>query len=409
MKPVGEVIGFIAENDSEIEAAKQRAQEVQSGQEAAAPAEEPEPAPAQQAEASTPQTEEKKEQQQHDEQKQPAPAAESQAKPQAATSPEPSAEGDDGKSKKREDGKVIATPYAKRLAKEKGVNLENVAGTGLAGRITASDVETSASGKGQQQLSSQQPAAVEQPKVDEKKVQAGADGGAAPVPEAREGRIEQLSSMQQAVAKNMEAAWGTPVSRLAMSIDTGALEDLYARIKGKGVSMTALHAKAVGIALERNPLLSASMQPDGKSIAYPGRIDVSVAVALQGGLVTPLLKGASEQDVYSLGREWRGLVDKARSKGLEPADYSGGCFTISNLGMYGVDQFDAILPPGQAGILAIGASKRQVVVDERGFFGSRPLMTVNLTADHRFVNGDKAAEFLQSLKSVLEDPDQLLL
>jgi pyruvate dehydrogenase E2 component (dihydrolipoamide acetyltransferase) len=112
--------------------------------------------------------------------------------------------------------------------------------------------------------------------------------------------------------------------------------------------------------------------------------------------------------VFQIGRKWKELVGKARAKSLTPAEFNSGNFTISNLGMYGVDSFDAILPPGQGAILAVGASKK-VVVPVDGMIGVRTVMTVNLTADHRHINGDKAAEFLQTLKSVIESPEHLIM
>ncbi len=131
-------------------------------------------------------------------------------------------------------------------------------------------------------------------------------------------------------------------------------------------------------------------------------------MALDGGLITPVLADAAGTDVFQIGRKWKELVGKARSKTLTSAEFSTGNFTISNLGMYGVDAFDAILPPGQGAIIAIGASKKTVVPVD-GMIGVKTLMTVNLTADHRHINGDKAAEFLQTLKEVIENPGNLLM
>ncbi len=138
-------------------------------------------------------------------------------------------------------------------------------------------------------------------------------------------------------------------------------------------------------------------------------MNIAVAVALDGGLITPVLSDAANTDVFQIGRRWKELVGKARAKTLTSAEFSSGNFTISNLGMYGVDAFDAILPPGQGAILAVGASKRTVVPVGDNAIGVKTLMTVNLTADHRHINGDKAAEFLQTLKEVIENPTNLAL
>jgi pyruvate dehydrogenase E2 component (dihydrolipoamide acetyltransferase) len=193
-----------------------------------------------------------------------------------------------------------------------------------------------------------------------------------------------------------------------MSIETDALDALYAQIKPKGVTMTALLAKAIGVALAQHPLMYATLSSDATSVTYNERVNIAVAVALDGGLITPVLADAANTDIFQIGRAWKELVAKARSKSLSPAEYNSGNFTVSNLGMYGVDCFDAILPPGQGAILAIGASKKCVVPVD-GMIGVKTIMTVNLTADHRHINGDKAAEFLQTLKEVIEAPNNLLM
>jgi pyruvate dehydrogenase E2 component (dihydrolipoamide acetyltransferase) len=171
--------------------------------------------------------------------------------------------------------------------------------------------------------------------------------------------------------------------------------------------MTALLAKAVGVALAQHPIMFSTLTPDGGSIVYNEKVNIAIAVALESGLITPVLPDTAGTDVYELGRVWSGLVKKARGPGLAPADYAGGNFTISNMGMFGVDAFDAILPPGQSCILAVGGSKPTVVPVD-GMIGVKTMMTVNLTADHRHINGDVAATFLKTLKAVIEDPKDLV-
>jgi pyruvate dehydrogenase E2 component (dihydrolipoamide acetyltransferase) len=130
---------------------------------------------------------------------------------------------------------------------------------------------------------------------------------------------------------------------------------------------------------------------------------VAVAVAMDdGGLITPVLQNADQTDIYSLSRTWRDLVERSRSKQLKPDEYSTGGFTLSNLGMFGVDRFDAILPPGQGSILAIGASRPQVVVSPDGMMGVKQQMQVNITCDHRIIYGADAAAFLQDLAKLIE-------
>ncbi|RAQ40015.1 branched-chain alpha-keto acid dehydrogenase subunit E2, partial [Arthrospira sp. O9.13F] len=144
-------------------------------------------------------------------------------------------------------------------------------------------------------------------------------------------------------------------------------------------------------------------------IQYNKAINIAVAVAMpDGGLITPVLSNADQIDIYSLSRTWKDLVARARSKQLQPQEYSSGTFTLSNLGMFGVDRFDAILPPGQGSILAIGASRPTVVATDDGMMGIKPHMQVNITCDHRIIYGADAAAFLQSLAQLIETNPQSL-
>jgi len=127
-----------------------------------------------------------------------------------------------------------------------------------------------------------------------------------------------------------------------------------------------------------------------------------------GGLITPVLQNADQVDIYSLSRNWKDLVDRARSKQLQPEEYNSGTFTISNLGMFGVEMFDAILPPGQGSILAIGASRPQVVATNDGMLGVRRQMKVNITCDHRIIYGAHAAAFMKDLAKLIETNSQSL-
>ena len=150
--------------------------------------------------------------------------------------------------------------------------------------------------------------------------------------------------------------------------------------------------------------------PGGDGIVYNEGVNVAVAVAMpDGGLITPVLKDADKVDIYQLSRNWADLVQRARAKQLAPDEYSSGNFTVSNLGMYGVDQFDAILPPGTGAIMAVGGSKNTVVATPDGKIGVERQMTVNVTADHRIIYGADAAEFLQTLQATIENPDALTL
>ncbi|MGL5035346.1 MAG: 2-oxo acid dehydrogenase subunit E2, partial [Microcystaceae cyanobacterium] len=165
--------------------------------------------------------------------------------------------------------------------------------------------------------------------------------------------------------------------------------------------------KAVALTLKKHPIVNASYSEAG--IIYHSSVNVAMAVAMpDGGLITPVLQNADQLDIYSLSRRWQELVERARAKQLQPEEYNSGTFTLSNLGMFGVDRFDAILPPGQGGILAIGASRPQVVANDQGLIGVKRQMSVNVTCDHRVIYGANAAAFLQDLAKLIENDAQSL-
>jgi pyruvate dehydrogenase E2 component (dihydrolipoamide acetyltransferase) len=206
----------------------------------------------------------------------------------------------------------------------------------------------------------------------------------------------------------MVESLAVPTFRVGYSITTDALDALYKKIKSKGVTMTALLAKAAAMALAQHPVVNASCK-DGKSFTYSSSINIAVAVAMDGGLITPVLQDADKMDLYLLSQRWKELVDKARAKQLQPQEYNSGTFTLSNLGMFGVDRFDAILPPGQGAIMAVGASKPTVTATGDGFLGVKSKMQVNVTADHRVIYGAELAAFLQTFAKIVENPEGLTL
>jgi len=305
----------------------------------------------------------------------------------------------------RSNGRTIASPRARKLAKELKVDLGNLKGSGPYGRIVAEDVEAAA-GK----VSTPATPAPSTPAPVAPAVATPVAKAPTPVtPPAQPGQVTALNTLQQAVVRNMNASVQVPVFRVGYTITTDGLDKLYKQIKSKGVTMTALLAKAVAVTLQKHPLLNAFYTEQG--INYRSGINVSIAVAMpDGGLITPVLQNADQVDIYSLSRTWKDLVDRARSKQLQPQEYSTGGFTISNLGMFGVDRFDAILPPGQGAILAVGASRPQVVATSDGIFGVKTQMQVNMTCDHRVIYGAHAAAFLQDLAKLIEtNPESLTL
>jgi pyruvate dehydrogenase E2 component (dihydrolipoamide acetyltransferase) len=291
------------------------------------------------------------------------------------------------------DGRVMASPRARKLAKELKVDISKLSGSGPYGRIVAEDVEKATG------TAVPAPVAVVTPVAP------------APAPKpaiaAVPGQTVPLTTLQNAVVRTMVGSLSVPVFHVGYTITTDALDQLYKQIKSKGVTMTALLAKAVAVTLQKHPLVNASYSDSG--IVHHSGINVAVAVAMDdGGLITPVLQNADILDIYTLSRNWKSLVERARAKQLQPDEYSSGTFTLSNLGMFGVDRFDAILPPGQGGILAIGASSPQVVATSDGMFGVKQQMQVNLTADHRIIYGAHAAAFLRDLAKLIETNAQSL-
>jgi pyruvate dehydrogenase E2 component (dihydrolipoamide acetyltransferase) len=293
--------------------------------------------------------------------------------------------------------RLVASPRAKKLAKDMGVNIEQLQGTGPHGRIVAEDV-AKAAGK-------PLPANMVSPSAAPLPV--AVMGVAAVVPTAAPpagvpvAKLNSFNTLQQAVNRNMVSSLAVPTFRTGYTITTDGLDKLYKQLKPKGVTMSALLAKAAAMTLAKYPVVNSSYTDAG--LQQHGAINIAVAVAMpDGGLITPVLANADQLDIYSLSRAWKDLVDRARAKQLKPEEYSTGTFTISNLGMFGVDKFDAILPPGTGAILAIGASRPTVVATADGAIAVRQQMQVNMTADHRIIYGADAASFLQDLAKLLE-------
>ncbi|CAM6121284.1 unnamed protein product [Calypogeia fissa] len=387
--PVGAAIGLLAETEAEIEEAK--AKGGKSGGAAAAPPPPPPPpaaAPPPPTAVTEPVT------------PVPAPAV-AATPPPVVVSSHPAAT----------DGRVVATPYAKKLAKQFKVNLATIAGSGPLGRIVASDVEAAA-GKTPTVTAPLQTPTIPASAAPAAVAVTSANNVAAPAPAAAStivpGTSVPFTAMQKGVARNMNESLTVPTFQVGYTINTDALDELYKKIKSKGVTMTALLAKAVALALEKHPVVNATCK-DGQSFTYNSSVNIAVAVALDGGLLTPVLADADKVDIYSLSRKWKELVAKARSKTLTPAEFTTGTFALSNLGMFGVDRFTAILPPGMGAIMAVGASQPTLVASKDGSFAVKSQMQVNVTADHRIIYGGDLAEFLQTFAAIVEDPKDLVL
>lgn len=284
-------------------------------------------------------------------------------------------------------GVVAATPTARVLAKKAKLDISGIQGTGNFGRVTADDVKAAMGEKPKKTTSNAGPAAVELP------------SGTVP-----------YTGMQRAVSNNMEATVTIPIFRVSSTIEMDAFNALYAKVKPNGVTLSALITKAVAMAVEKHPIMNAAHCPTTPGIKYNDVINIANAVALDGGLITPVLKHCNERTVQDLGDNWKELVGKAKTGTLKPDEFQSGTFAITNLGMFGVSAFDAILPPGTGTILALGGTKEVIVPCESCVMGMKKVkqMEVTVTCDHRPIYGSDAALFLKTLKDIMENPGFLV-
>ena len=270
-------------------------------------------------------------------------------------------------------GRLKASPLARRIARERGIELSSLAGTGPEGRIVAEDVERAATSP------------------------AHATVGSAPI----EAEVEKLSSLRKTIARRLTEAWQAPAFQISMSADMTRAQELREQLRDEGVSVTDVLTKLCAIALLRHRQVNAHYANDEIRI-FPNA-HVGLAVATERGLLVPVLREAERKSLVQLAVERKTLVERARQGKLSKEDLEGGTFTISNLGMYGVEQFIAVLNPPQVAILAVGAIEQQPV-SQGDAFVPRPLMSMTLTCDHRAIDGAAAAEFLRTVKSLIEEP-----
>ena len=268
--------------------------------------------------------------------------------------------------------RILASPAAKRLAREKGLDLAGVHGTGPEGAVVARDVLSLAPG-----------------------TQAEAGAGT-PVP---------LTRMRRLIGERMASSKQTaPHFYLSMDVDMTGVEARRDALKQQGEapipSVNDFILKAVGLALAESPAMNASWTDQG--IEQHGEVNVGMAVAVEDGLVVPVIRNADKLPLEELALRSRELATQAQNRKLTPANYQDGTFTVSNLGMFGVDSFTAIINPPQSGILAVGRVAPRVVLDGDDI-AVRPMMTMTLSADHRVVDGTIGARFLQRVKQHLED------
>lgn len=282
-------------------------------------------------------------------------------------------------------GVIAATPMARALSKKLKLDLSTIAGTGEFGRVTADDVKTATGEK----------------KPKRKKV-----GGTIDDVELPTG-IVAMSGMQRAVCGNMMATMASPSFQVSRYVEMDSFDALYQSLKPLGVSVSVLLIKAVALAIEKNPIVnSAYSDKDGGSIEYKDNINIAMAVAIDGGLITPCMENANERSVLEMAEHWKGLVGKCKSGTLTPAEYTSGTFTISNMGMFGVHSFGSLLSYGMGAILAVGGTEQVIVPDDQSVLGMKKVkrMSVTLTADHRHIYGVDSALFLKELANVIENP-----
>jgi pyruvate dehydrogenase E2 component (dihydrolipoamide acetyltransferase) len=308
---------------------------------------------------------------------QPAPQREDEREPGRETAepaPEPQVP-----ERQQNGGRVKASPLARRIANERGIDLAQLRGTGPEGRIVAEDVERA-------QVS---PAA--------------APAAARPT----EVEVVKLNQMRKTIARRMTEAWEAPAFQISMSADMTASirlrEALLERVQEGGVRPTYsdILTKIVALALMRHRDMNAHF--GGDEVRLFPTANIGIAVAVPHGLVVPVIRSCEAKTIEEIAASRADLVSRTRDGKLKAEDLEDGTFTISNLGMYGVERFTAVLNPPQAGILAVGAiEERAVVVD--GELGIQPRMDMTVTIDHRSVDGATASEFLQTVKAFLEEP-----
>jgi pyruvate dehydrogenase E2 component (dihydrolipoamide acetyltransferase) len=309
-----------------------------------------------------------------------APPSEEKPKP---SEPEPVQEAAERHDVASGNGRLKASPLARRLARERGIDLSAVRGTGPEGRIVAEDVERAEAGGPAAPVAASAPA---------------------PVPAGELERVP-LSNVRKTIARRLTEAWQIPVFQLQASADMTRVNALVARLRARDpdvrVTVTDVLTKVCAQALMRHREVNAEFTED--AILLHPSANVGLAVAAPQGLVVPVIRSAERLSLTEIAAVRADLVGRAREAKLRAEDLAGGTFTISNLGMYAVERFTAVLNPPQAAIVAVGATEERVVA-VGGEVAVRPTVTLTGTFDHRAVDGAPAAAFLQTLKESLEDP-----
>jgi pyruvate dehydrogenase E2 component (dihydrolipoamide acetyltransferase) len=320
-----------------------------------------------------------------------APKPEPKAEPKAAEKPAAA------KPVPAVDGRVKASPLARRVAEQKGIDLSALKGTGPGGRIVKADIEGVGAPTPRAEAAERRPAAAPSP--------------AAPPADAPYEAIK-LSNIRKVTARRLtESKQTVPHYYLTMDCNLDKMlklrSELNASLEARGVKLSVndMLVKALALALIEVP--DANVQFAGDELYKFSRADISVAVALEGGLITPIVRDAAEKRLSTIAAEMKDLAERARSGKLKPEEFQGGTASISNLGMYGIKQFDAVINPPQGLILAVGAGeKRPYVVD--GALSIATVMSASGSFDHRAIDGAPGAEFMAAFKRLVENPMGML-
>ena len=323
--------------------------------------------------------------------------------PTAAPQPAPAA------APQQKGERVFASPLARRIAADKGVDLKSIAGSGPHGRIVKADVEAAKPGAARPATAPAVPKTAAAPVPAGALTAAGIAAGIAH-------HVVPHTSMRRAIARRLtESKQQVPHFYLTLDCEIDALLKLRADLnakapeKGEGVyklSVNDFVIRAAAAALRKVPAANAAWSDEG--IVMFDAVDISVAVAIPGGLITPIIRNADGKGLASISNEMKGLAARAKEGKLKLEDFQGGTFSISNLGMYGTKHFAAVINPPQAGIIAIGAGEQRPVVKNNAL-AIATVMSVTLSVDHRVVDGAIGAEFLAAFKKLIEDPITLLL
>ncbi len=298
-------------------------------------------------------------------------------------------------SPKTDNGRIIVSPIAARMASENGVDLKTITGSGPNGRIIKRDIETVIS----------QQSTVSSAEINSSFQSATVIGASA-------FREENTSKMRQVIAQRLATSIG-PIPTFYLTVEIAmdnALElrkQINAALKDdEKVSVNDIIVKVAAQSLTKHSFVNASYQD--KTIRFYEDADIGVAVAVEDGLITPVVRGANKKGIAEISREIKEMAGRAREKKLQPEEYTGATFSISNLGMFGIKEFTAIINPPEAAILAVGTAKPTAVV-ENGEIVVRNVMSVTMSCDHRVIDGATGAKFLQTFKQMLENPILMLM